>query len=164
MRGYKTIVLPLISLLIVGCSSQPEIALEKNKELVRQFFQEIDESGGSLNFIDKWMTTDFKSHFNSPDAMDLEGYRQFMSGALNGFPEMRHEIHYMVAEGNLVATGITLHMVHTGEFAGIAPTGRTVSVEEIVVIRLSDGKIAEEWGVFDLAALEQQLEAPTSAE
>jgi predicted ester cyclase len=70
----------------------------------------------------------------------------------------------MVAEGNHVATGITLHMVHTGEFAGIAATGRAVSVEEIVVIRLRDDKIAEEWGVFDFAALQQQLEAPTSAE
>ena len=47
MHGYRAIIPALISLLIVGCGSQPEIApLEENKELVRQFFQNIDESGG----------------------------------------------------------------------------------------------------------------------
>ena len=51
----------------------------------------------------------------------------------------------MVAEDDLVAAGITLHMVHDGEYLGISATGRTVSVEEIVVARLRDGKIAEEW-------------------
>jgi predicted ester cyclase len=134
--------------------------LEENKVLVRQFFQAIDDSGGSLDFVDKWMTPDFQTHFNSPDAMDLAGYRQFMSAALSAFPEMRHEIRYMVAEDDLVAAGITLHMVHTGEWQGIAATGRAISVEEIAVVRLREGKVVEEWVVFDAAALQQQLEAP----
>ena len=63
-----------------------------------------------------------------------------------------------------MAAGITLHMVHTGEYLGIAPTGRSVGVEEIVVLRMLDGKIAEEWGVFDFAALQQQLEVPAGAQ
>ena len=165
MHGYRTIIPTLISLLIIGCGSQPEIAsLKENKDLVRQFFQDIDESGGSLDFVDNWMASDFRMHFNGSDAMDVGGYRQFMADAQNGFPEMRHEIKYMVAEGDRVAAGITLHMVHGGEFAGIAPTGRNVSVEEIVVMRLRDGKIAEEWIVFDFAGLQQQLEAPDPAD
>jgi predicted ester cyclase len=133
--------------------------LQGNKEVARQFFQDIDESSGSLDFIDKWLTSDFQTHFNSPDAMDLAAYRQFMSDALTGFPEMHHEIHYMVAEDDLVAVGITLHMVHTGEYMGIGPTGQAIAVEEIVVLRVLDGKITEEWGVLDFAALQQQLAA-----
>jgi predicted ester cyclase len=50
-------------------------------------------------------------------------------------------------------------MVHAGEYLGIAPTGRSIAVEEIVVLRVLDGKIVEEWGVFDFAALQQQLGA-----
>ena len=42
---------------------------------------------------------------------------------------------------------------------GVAPTGRTIAVEEIVVLRFLDGKIVEEWGVIDLATLQRQLEA-----
>jgi predicted ester cyclase len=161
----RIVLLALISAVILACDSQPPAVapLEDNKAIVRQFFQAIDESRGSLDFVDEWMTPDFRTYFNSPDALDLAGYRQFMSEALDAFPQMRHEIHYMVAENDLVAAGITLHMVHTGEYLGIAPTGRPVSVEEMVVVRLRDGKIAEEWVVFDFATLQQQLAAPTTA-
>ena len=131
MHDCRIVTLALISFVILACGSEPGAApLEENKALVRQFFQDIDESRGSLDFIDKWMTSDFQTRFNSPEAMDVAGYRQFMSAALNAFSEMRHEIHYMVAENDLVAAGITLHMAHTGEYEGIAPTGRPISVEE----------------------------------
>lgn len=164
MHDCRIVPLALISVVILACGSQPEAApLEENKALVRQFFQDIDNSRGSLDFIDNWMTPDFQTRFNRLDVMDLAGYRQFMSGALNAFSDMRHEINYMVAENDLVAVGITLHMVHTGEYEGIAPTGRAISVEEIVVVRLRDAKIAEEWAVFDFGALQQQLEAPAAA-
>ncbi len=165
VNKHRIVPLALLSLVTLSCYGQPGVALlEENKALARQFFRDIDESSGSLEFIDKWMAPDFQSRFNSPDAMDLAGYRQFMTDALNAFPDMRHEIHYVVAENDLVAVGITLHMVHTGEYLGIAPTGRSIAVEEIVVLRLLDGKIVEEWGVFDLAALQQQLEAPAAGQ
>ena len=165
MSGLRIAHTILFALLVTGCNGQPDDSpTEANKELARQFFQSIDSSGGSLDFVDAWLTDDFQSRLNSPEPMDKEGYRQFMAGALVGFPNMRHEIHYMVAEDDLVALGITLHMEHTGEFAGIAPTGRSVAVEEIVVVRFRNDKIAEEWGVFDLAGLLQQLEAPAAAE
>ena len=155
----------VVSLIVLACGDQPGVAvLESNKASARQFFKDIDESGGSLDFIDKWMTDDFQSHFNSPDAMDLAGYRQFMSDALNAFPQLHHEIHYVVAENDLVAVGITLHMVHTGEYLGIAPTSQSMAVEEIVVLKMTSGKIVEEWGVFDFAALQQQLEAAAAAQ
>jgi predicted ester cyclase len=158
--NHRRIVLALISLVTLSCYSQPGVALlEENKALARQFFRDVDESRGSLDFIDRWMTPGFQSRFNSQDPMDLAGYRQFMTDALNAFPDMRHEIHYVVAENDLVAVGITLHMVHTGEYLGIAPTGRSIAVEEIVVLQIVDGKIVQEWGVLDFAALLQQLEA-----
>ena len=150
--------------LFSGCSEDSTVDLhERNKELARQFFQDIDNSAGSLDFVDKWATEDFQSRLNSQTAMDKDGYRQFMAGALAGFPGMRHEIHYTVAEGDMVALGITLHLEHTGEFLGVPATGKTVSVEEIIVMQLRDGKIAKEWGVFDLAGLMQQIDSPESA-
>ena len=80
------------SMLACGAPSE-DASLEDNKVVVREFFQAIDASAGSLDFIDEWLTPDFQTHFNSQDAIDLAGYRQFMADALVGFPEMRHEIH-----------------------------------------------------------------------
>ena len=57
------------------------------------------------------------------------------------------------------AVEIAQVQVHTGEYMGIGPTGQAIAVEEIVVLRVLDGKITEEWGVLDFAALQQQLAA-----
>lgn len=47
--------------------------------------------------------------------------------------------------------------VHRGAFAGVEPTGRTVSLAGINVERLRDGLIVEHWSQFDLAGLMRQL-------
>jgi len=161
MRDCRIVSLPMLALIVLACGGPGAAPLEENKALVRQWIQDVDK--GSLDFIDKWMTSDLQTYINSPDPMDLAGYREMMSAFLGAFSDLRHEIHYMVAENNLVAAGFTLHMVHTDEYQEIAPTGRSISIEGIVVVRLRDGKIVEEWLVVDFAALQQQLEAPAVA-
>jgi predicted ester cyclase len=41
---------------------------------------------------------------------------------------------------------------HRGELMGIDPTGKPISVEAISVFRVENGKIAEEWTVWDALA------------
>ena len=139
--------------------------IEKNKELVRQFIQDVDEAWGSedLTFYDKWCTPDFKVHFNSGDEYDYDAQRKDWLVAHSMFAKARHEIHLIVAEGDLVSLVMTLHMIdHIGEVEGIAPTGRNVSVADYAVLRVQDGKMAEEWACIDYASLVQQLEVPAN--
>ncbi len=162
MRQLQIVLFSLVSTVLFACGDRGETnRLEEHKVLARQFFQDLDNAGTSVDFIDRWMTPDFRTYFNSSEPMDLAGYRQFMSGALNAFSDMRHDIHYVIAENDRVAMFITLRMVHTGDFNGVPATGRSVAIEEFVVVRFADGKIAEEWVVVDFAALQQQLTAPT---
>ena len=51
---------------------------------------------------------------------------------------------------------------HSGEFMGIPATESTVEFESIDIIRLSDGKVAEHWGVTDALTLMQQIGAVPS--
>jgi predicted ester cyclase len=45
-----------------------------------------------------------------------------------------------------VVTRFVVHATHDrGELMGVAPTGREVSYKAIVIHRISEGKIAEEW-------------------
>ena len=136
--------------------------MEKNKELVRQFIRDVDEAWGTedLSFYDKWVTRDFRVHFNSGEIYDYEAMRKDWLVAHRMFAKARHEIHLIVAEGDLVSLVTTLHMMdHIGEVEGIAPTGRNVSVADYFVLRVQDGKIAEEWACIDYASLKHQLEA-----
>jgi len=48
---------------------------------------------------------------------------------------------------------------HKGEFMGIPPTGKRVSIEETFFFRIAAGKIAEYWGQQDTMGMMQQLGA-----
>ena len=129
---------------------------EDNKALVRVMYEYVDR--GSLDYIDKYLMADFQFH-NSGVAMDLATYREAMSALFIAFSEVRHEMHFMVAEGNMVAVVMTAHLTHTGEFLGIAPSGRTVTAPVNAVFRVQNGKLAEVWSVIDMEGLRQQLNA-----
>lgn len=70
---------------------------------------------------------------------------------------MHLTIDQMIAEGDTVATRLTFHGTHTGEFQGIAPTGKAVTVTALDMVRLVDGKAVEHWGGPDQFSLLQQL-------
>jgi predicted ester cyclase len=53
----------------------------------------------------------------------------------------------------------TFRGTHTGEFMGIAPTGRSVTMTGIDVVRIVDGKIVEFWYAEQLHDLLRQLGA-----
>ena len=138
---------------------------EKNKALVRQHVAEYDEKWTTvdfldqLDFLDKWFTDDFKLHLNSA-TVDLAGYKEMLPAFHSTFADLRHEILFMLAQDDLVTYVSTVHMKHIGEWEGIAPTGRTVQMADIAVVRLQEGKLAEEWVVVDIAGLRPQLEGP----
>lgn len=58
-----------------------------------------------------------------------------------------------------MALYIDISMLHTGPYAGFEPTGGTIHVSEMVILRWEDGKITEEWLVFDSASFMRQLGA-----
>ncbi len=51
----------------------------------------------------------------------------------------------------------TYRVKHTGEFAGIPPTGKELTVAGIDIYRIVDGKIVEQWYEMDLTGMLQQL-------
>ncbi len=52
----------------------------------------------------------------------------------------------MVVEGTSLAARLTGAGTHRGEFRGVAPTGRTVRTQELVMYELADGRIVRCWG------------------
>jgi predicted ester cyclase len=63
----------------------------------------------------------------------------------------------LVGERDMAAARWLWNGTHRGPFAGIAPTGRTVSVRGMDFYRLARGRIAEHWDVVDEAGLMAQL-------
>ncbi len=135
--------------------------VETNKQILRNYIQSVWREG-NLAALPKFWTADCVNHaMPSDDNRGLERlqvYHEQFFGAFSAFSGLEIEIVQQVAEADRVVSQITSHGEHSGEFMGIAPSGKNVSLQAIRIDRFADDKIAEHWSVSDLAGLMQQIQ------
>ena len=72
-------------------------------------------------------------------------------------PTLRVSIQASLTEADKVAASFLYEGTQQGPLYGIAPTGRRLSFTSCDIFRVSDGKIAEHWGMGDIAGVLAQL-------
>ena len=128
------------------------MSTEDNKALVRRFVDEV-QSAGNTGLIDEICSPEFVNHSAPPGTpTDREGimFRR-------AFPDSYFSVDDMIAEGDKVATRKTFHGTHEGEFMGIPPSGRTVTMGLIDIVRISEGRVVEHWSMGDNLGMVRQL-------
>jgi len=88
-----------------------------------------------------------------------EGVRQQMNTMFGAFPDMRIEIVQIIASGDNVVTRAQLTGTHQGNYAGIAPTNKTVSWGGCNVTEFRNGKVIRSRIYADNASVFQQIGA-----
>ena len=129
---------------------------EANKRLVR-------------SFVDAWNERDFE-RFDTimGDGAVLEvggqtigcdpaGTRAIAAEWTTAFPDWRFDLRTLIAENDLVAAHMPYRGTFTEPILGLAPTGRSATVDEIVIFRVRDGKVAHAWEVYDECGMWRQL-------
>jgi predicted ester cyclase len=79
----------------------------------------------------------------------LTAYVDGLKALVSGFPDYQWELQDLLIEEGSIAARLVGRGTHTGSFEGIAPTGRSISVQELVMYRVADGKITHCWGDLD---------------
>ena len=126
-------------------------------ELVRRLHATLFDSRDP-NAADEFFAPAFRSH-NMPPGFPpgVEGVKRFFATLRDAFPDVEVAIDELVADGDRAAVATTISGTHTGELAGLAPTGRRVSVTGLDMIRVEDGRIVEHRGLTDSVGLMRQL-------
>jgi predicted SnoaL-like aldol condensation-catalyzing enzyme len=108
-----------------------------------------------------YLADGFVEHEELPGiAPTKEGVKQFFTIWIAAFPDLRFATEDMLAGGDKVVARCRFTGTHKGEFMGIPPTGKSVTVQFIDILRFGgDGLAHEHWGVFDSLAMMQQLGA-----
>ncbi len=91
--------------------------------------------------------------------VDDEALKEHIALFERAFPGYTIEVHDVLADGDRVALRGTFRGTQRGDFQGLAPTGRAVSVPLMLIYRIAGGKIAEHWMNADVLSLLQQLGA-----
>ena len=88
-----------------------------------------------------------------------EALKRVITRMRTAFPDLHFEVEDTIAEGDKVVTRWTGTGTHSGEWNGLAPTGKQVSFSGIAVRRMAGGKIAERWANVDYTGLMRQISA-----
>ena len=130
---------------------------DANKATVERFVEELFVKG-NLDVVDELVADDFVDHMPMPGTSSgKEGLRQLATMFLAAFPDTSIGDVDLIAEGDKVVMRQVTTGTHQGEIMGVAATGRKITVNEIHIVRLTDGKIVEHWGVEDNLGMMQQL-------
>lgn len=123
-----------------------------NEALVRKAIAVI-WNNAELDRLDEFYLEDFVSH-QPPGTVrwdpGYEGLRRLINGTRSRFPDYREEIEDAVAAGDRVV----LRLTNRGTDKD---TGRTFEVRDFMLVRMQDGRIAEQWGLIDLYSMYLQL-------
>ena len=130
---------------------------EENKAIFRRYVEEVGNEG-NLDLVDE-IFADYVSHQSDGSVLQRgpEDVKRFMGEFRSAFPDFHTTIEDQIAEGDRVVTRWTMRGTHEGEFRGIAPTGKQMTVTGIGIFRFSDGKVVESWDNFDQLGMMQQL-------
>ncbi len=133
------------------------MSTEFNKAIVRRFNEEFI-SRGDVAAADELLAENVLDHNATPGSpRGRDGVKQFFGWLKTAFPDLRTIVYDQTAEGDKVVTRKAFQATHQGEFAGISPTGKAVTIHLTDIVRISSGQIAEHWVVIDQLGLMQQL-------
>jgi predicted ester cyclase len=122
------------------------------KAVVRRLVEEV-MNGGRLDIIDEIYTPDMAA-----------SARRWIAPFRQSFPDVQMDIVDLIAEGEKVVGRFHCSATNLGAWRGRPPTGRRFErVDEVYILRVRDGRIAEAWGLEDTAARERQLSQPASS-
>ncbi|MGI9473969.1 MAG: ester cyclase [Rubripirellula sp.] len=128
------------------------MSVEANREMSRRVLQLWASNHSEV--AEEIVTLGYANH-QMPDVeggtsiKNLEEWKALLHAFHNAFSDVTVEILVQVAENDHVATRWQLTATHTGEFAGMQPSGKRVSWTGVHTDRFDDGKVAESWVEWD---------------
>jgi steroid delta-isomerase-like uncharacterized protein len=130
-----------------------------SKKIVRETFEEPWK--GNWAVIDEHIAADYigRDPAEPEPIRGPQGAKANVQKYLAAFEDARITVDDQIADGDKVATRWTGRGTHTGELAGIAPTGKEITVTGLTLSRLENGMIVEEWTTWDTLGMLVQLGA-----
>ncbi|MCP9237348.1 nuclear transport factor 2 family protein [Lewinella sp. JB7] len=144
-----------------GESGEPEPtgdpALAQKLEHVESVWDRIINQGqiGEINPAN--FASDIRMVSEAGDVVGIEDFRAHYQHYLTGFSDIDFTVESVFGQGDRLVKHWRFAGKHTGEFFGVPPTGKSVDVEGVTLIRMRNGKIAQEQDFMNDLIFYEQL-------
>ena len=131
-----------------------------NKATFRRFHDATNTRDVELisKTIDELVEPDAVIHTPLPiEATGAQRLKEVFARLHRAFPDLHITIEDLIEEEDKVVSRNMVTGTHQGDYMGIPPTGKSVTYNEIFILRFTGGRIAETWGVVDVFSQMKQL-------
>ena len=153
-----------LMLIAFSCQNADHEALETTQQQLEanlQMYERVWDDIVNKKQIDQINEEHFDNQVimvTSPEnIVGIDGFKAYYNNYLIGFSDVTFTILDAFGQGDKIVKHWRFQGKHTGDFFGIPPTGKIVDVEGVTLVKMKDGKIAQEQDFFDNLVFYQQL-------
>jgi steroid delta-isomerase-like uncharacterized protein len=165
LKSMIIISFAICTLIVTSCNnSRPDSSnvpatdsVAANIKMYTQVWDEIINKAKLELFNDSNFTKNVVMHAGPADVVGIDSARAYYANYITGFTDIKFTIKDVFGMGNKLVKHWNFKGTHTGDFFGIKPTGKPVDVDGVTLVRMENGKIAEERDFFDNLEFMQQL-------
>lgn len=138
-------------------SSSPPSSAKMYKQMIRRLFEEA-WSQADFSHIREFIAPQLIFHIRDKSIHQTsDSVMQIIQRWKTAFPDLRFEIAEVIVEGHLAAARVLYQGTHRAEWKGIPPTGKKITVQDMMFFRFEADRIVEVWEVADEYSQLQQL-------
>jgi steroid delta-isomerase-like uncharacterized protein len=132
------------------------MCVEGNIEIIRCAYNEIF-SRRNVAAVDDLYAADYIYHSPGNQDLDREGLKHGFSAYLTAFPDAQMVVEDIFTSGDKVVSRFRCIGTHRGTYEGVPATKKQIVVSSIIIHRLKEGKIVEDWECENTLSILQQL-------
>lgn len=119
---------------------------------------------GRLEMLDEFVAEEYQRRGPAIHLDGREAWKDWITAVRTALPDFHTEIKEILADSGRGAVRFTTTFTHAAPYLGFEPTGAKVTVDRVVMVRLQDGLLVDEWELIDqLGAFHQLQEASRAA-
>jgi predicted ester cyclase len=134
----------------IGSVAQSESAAapSSQQKLVLSYFHDVLD-GRRVDLVDSIFQPDCALHFGSSDVKGIAGVRNMLERQETTYSKLATEVHDIFESGDRVVVRLTHRATGAGflrsRIGSYDVSGKSFTWDAIVIFRMKDGKIAEDW-------------------
>lgn len=131
------------------------MSTQTNRAITRRYFEDL-WNRRNLAAADEIVSADVVGYVAGMTIQGRDTLKQRVGVLYRMYSDPQFTVEDQIAEDDRALVRWTLRGVHSGEFMGAPPTGKTVTVSGMNLFRLAEGRIVEIWvNADDLGELQQ---------
>ena len=167
IKNLKATILFCLTFLIIGCNNPSEkhleleaaqTSLEKNLEMYTMVWDAVFKDRNLDIINEEYFDKDVVAVATSAgDVVGIENFKGYYGNYITGFSDGELIFVDLFGQGDKMVKHWRFKGTHDGLFFGVPATGKKVDISGTTLIKMKDGKIAEEQDFMDFLSFYTQL-------